>query len=75
MDVSIGLPTTVPGIDGPTLVDFARRAEQAGFTSLGVLDRLVYDNYEPLISLAAAAAVTERPTPIVAGAWTRSSPS
>jgi alkanesulfonate monooxygenase SsuD/methylene tetrahydromethanopterin reductase-like flavin-dependent oxidoreductase (luciferase family) len=60
MDVSIGLPTTVPGIDGPTLVDFARRAEQAGFTSLGVLDRLVYDNYEPLISLAAAAAVTER---------------
>jgi alkanesulfonate monooxygenase SsuD/methylene tetrahydromethanopterin reductase-like flavin-dependent oxidoreductase (luciferase family) len=60
MDVSIGLPTTVPGIDGPGLVSFARRAEAAGFTSLGVLDRLVYDNYEPLVALAAAAAVTER---------------
>jgi alkanesulfonate monooxygenase SsuD/methylene tetrahydromethanopterin reductase-like flavin-dependent oxidoreductase (luciferase family) len=60
MDVSIGLPTTVPGVDGPGLTEFARRAEAHGFTSLGVLDRLVYDNYEPLVSLAAAAAVTER---------------
>lgn len=60
MDVSIGLPTTVPGIDGPALIEFARRADRHGFASLGVLDRLVYDNYEPLVSLAAAAAVTER---------------
>lgn len=60
MDVSIGLPTTVPGIDGPTLTEFARRAERRGFASLGVLDRLVYNNYEPLVALAAAAAVTER---------------
>jgi alkanesulfonate monooxygenase SsuD/methylene tetrahydromethanopterin reductase-like flavin-dependent oxidoreductase (luciferase family) len=60
MDISVGLPTTVPGIDGAGLTEFARRAEQHGFASLGVLDRLVYDNYEPLVSLAAAAAVTER---------------
>ena len=31
-----------------------------GFSSLGTIDRIVYDNYEPLIALAAAAAVTER---------------
>ena len=37
-----------------------RRAEQAGFSTLGTLDRLVYPNYEPLVALAAAAAVTER---------------
>ena len=36
----------------------ARRG--AGFSSLGTIDRIVYDNYEPLVALAAAAAVTER---------------
>jgi alkanesulfonate monooxygenase SsuD/methylene tetrahydromethanopterin reductase-like flavin-dependent oxidoreductase (luciferase family) len=60
VDIGVGLPTTVPGISGPVLIDWARRAEQHGFSSLGVLDRLVYDNYEPLVSLAAAAAVTQR---------------
>ena len=60
MDIGIGLPTTVPGISGTVLVDWAQRAEEHEFTSLGVLDRLAYDNYEPLISLAAAAAVTQR---------------
>src|SRR5207253_10895083 len=39
---------------------WARRAEQAGFSSLGTIDRIVYPNYESLISLAAAAAVTEQ---------------
>ncbi|MGH3898220.1 MAG: LLM class flavin-dependent oxidoreductase, partial [Pseudonocardiaceae bacterium] len=60
MDIGIGLPTTVPGISGQVLVGWARRAEQHGFSSLGVLDRLVHDNYDPLVSLAAAAAVTQR---------------
>ncbi len=32
----------------------------AGFSSLGTIDRIVYENYEPLTALAAAAAVTER---------------
>ena len=31
-----------------------------GFSSLGTIDRVAYDNYEPLTALAAAAAVTER---------------
>jgi alkanesulfonate monooxygenase SsuD/methylene tetrahydromethanopterin reductase-like flavin-dependent oxidoreductase (luciferase family) len=39
---------------------FAARAEQAGFASVGVIDRLVYDNLDPLIALAAAAARTSR---------------
>jgi alkanesulfonate monooxygenase SsuD/methylene tetrahydromethanopterin reductase-like flavin-dependent oxidoreductase (luciferase family) len=60
MDVSIGLPNTVPGTSGEQLVDWARRAEARGFTSLGTIDRLLYPNYEPLTALAAAAAVTER---------------
>ncbi len=60
MDVGIGLPNTIPGLDGRRLVDWAHTAEGRGFTTLGTIDRLVYPNYEPLITLAAAAAVTER---------------
>jgi alkanesulfonate monooxygenase SsuD/methylene tetrahydromethanopterin reductase-like flavin-dependent oxidoreductase (luciferase family) len=60
MDVAIGLPSTVPGTTGAELVEWARRAEARGFTSLGTIDRLAYANYEPLVALAAAAAVTER---------------
>jgi alkanesulfonate monooxygenase SsuD/methylene tetrahydromethanopterin reductase-like flavin-dependent oxidoreductase (luciferase family) len=60
MDVGIGLPNAVPGATGKQLVDWARRAEGRGFSSLGSIDRIVYGNYEPLVALAAAAAVTER---------------
>ncbi len=60
MDVAIGLPNAVPGTTGPRLVEWARRADARGFSSLGTIDRIVYDNYEPLTALAAAAAVTER---------------
>jgi len=60
MRVGIGLPATIPGVEGHELIEWARRAEDAGFPSLGVLDRIVYPNYEPLVTLGAVAAVTER---------------
>lgn len=60
MKVGIGLPNTVPGTTGEQLVAFARAAEEHGFSSLGTIDRVLYGNYEPLVALAAAAAVTER---------------
>lgn len=60
MDVAIGLPNAVPGATGGQLVEWARRADARGFSSLGTIDRIVYENYEPLVALAAAAAVTER---------------
>lgn len=60
MDVGIGLPATIPGTKGSLILDWARRADSGPFSSLGILDRLVYPNYEPLITLASAAAVTER---------------
>ena len=60
MDVGIGLPNAVLEVDRAGIVDWARRADAAGFSSLGTLDRIVYPNYESLIALAAAAAVTER---------------
>lgn len=60
MDVGIGLPNAVPGTSGEQLIEWARRADGRGFSSLGTIDRIVYDNYEVLTALAAAAAVTER---------------
>lgn len=60
MDVAIGLPNAVPGTSGEQLTEWARRAEARGFSSLGTIDRIAYPNLEPLTSLAAAAAVTER---------------
>jgi alkanesulfonate monooxygenase SsuD/methylene tetrahydromethanopterin reductase-like flavin-dependent oxidoreductase (luciferase family) len=59
MDVAIGLPNAVPTTTGAELIEWARRAEARGFSSLGTIDRVVYPNYEPLVALAAAAAVTE----------------
>ncbi|SHG25928.1 LLM class flavin-dependent oxidoreductase [Streptoalloteichus hindustanus] len=59
MDIGIGLPATVSGAEPAQLFEVARRADQLGFASVGVIDRVVYDNYEPLITLAAVAGVTE----------------
>jgi alkanesulfonate monooxygenase SsuD/methylene tetrahydromethanopterin reductase-like flavin-dependent oxidoreductase (luciferase family) len=42
MKVAIGLPTTIPGVRGDEVVEWARRAEAAGFSGLGTIDRLVY---------------------------------
>ncbi len=60
MKIGIGLPTTISGIDGEALCAWARRAEQGPFSTLGVLDRIAYENYEPFVALGAAAAVTRR---------------
>src|SRR5215203_3271615 len=60
MELGIGLPNTVPGTTGDQLTDWARAAEEAGFSTLGTIDRLVFPNYEPIVALSAAAAVTER---------------
>jgi alkanesulfonate monooxygenase SsuD/methylene tetrahydromethanopterin reductase-like flavin-dependent oxidoreductase (luciferase family) len=60
MRVGVGLPSTLPGVKGQLLLEWACRADDGPFSSLGVLDRLVYDSYEPLITLATATAVTRR---------------
>src|SRR5437879_2103655 len=62
MDIGIGLPNSVREADGEAIVEFARRADRAGFTTLATIDRIAFPSYETLTTLAAAAAVTERIT-------------
>jgi alkanesulfonate monooxygenase SsuD/methylene tetrahydromethanopterin reductase-like flavin-dependent oxidoreductase (luciferase family) len=60
MDIGIGLPNMVPATTGAEMIEWAKRSEERGFSSLGTLDRILYPSYEPLTALAAAAAVTDR---------------
>jgi hypothetical protein len=62
MRVGIGLPNTVLGATGPVILEWARRADGDAmpFSNLGVLERIPYSSFDPFVSLAAAAAVTER---------------
>jgi len=50
----------VPGVTGELLLEWARRADAGRFSSVAVLDRVVYDSYEPFATLAGAAAATSR---------------
>jgi alkanesulfonate monooxygenase SsuD/methylene tetrahydromethanopterin reductase-like flavin-dependent oxidoreductase (luciferase family) len=60
MKIGIGLPNPVPGIKGTRLVEWARRAEEAGFASLATIDRIAYPSHDSLATLAAAAGATTR---------------
>ena len=61
MKIGLGLPNaTVSTPNGRVLVEFARRAEALGFSSLATIGRVAYPNYEELVTLAAAAGATER---------------
>ncbi|MEU6994892.1 LLM class flavin-dependent oxidoreductase [Streptomyces sp. NPDC046465] len=56
MKIGIGMPTRDPD----TLLTWAERADAGPFSTLGLLDRLVYDNPEPLVALAFLAGSTSR---------------
>jgi alkanesulfonate monooxygenase SsuD/methylene tetrahydromethanopterin reductase-like flavin-dependent oxidoreductase (luciferase family) len=59
MEIGIGLPNTLR-VPGPTIVEWARRAEQRGFASLATIDRIVYPTYDSLSALAVSAGATSR---------------
>lgn len=60
MKIGIGIPNAIPGTDGSVFVEWARRAEQCGFSSLSTIGRIVFDCHEELIALTACAAVTTK---------------
>ena len=59
MDIGIGLPNTLD-IAGPVVADWARKAEERGFSTLATIDRIVYPTYDSLTALSVAAGATER---------------
>ena len=60
MDIGIGIPNTVQGTTGGQLLDWARGAERAGFSSLATIGGVSVTGFEELTVFAAAGAVTER---------------
>src|SRR5688572_16790845 len=60
MRIGIGLPAAIPGVPASAVGEWSAAAEASGFDSVGVIDRLVYDNLDPLVALAVAAARTDR---------------
>jgi alkanesulfonate monooxygenase SsuD/methylene tetrahydromethanopterin reductase-like flavin-dependent oxidoreductase (luciferase family) len=46
--------------DRKLMLDWARLADEAGFHVLGTIDKPNFDSWDPLVTLAGAAAVTER---------------
>jgi alkanesulfonate monooxygenase SsuD/methylene tetrahydromethanopterin reductase-like flavin-dependent oxidoreductase (luciferase family) len=61
MKLGIGLPNTMAHeTDRKLMLDWARLSEEAGFHVLGTIDKPNFDSWDPLVTLAGAAAVTER---------------
>lgn len=61
MKLGIGLPNTMAWeTDRRLMLDWARQADQAGFHTLAVIDKPNYDSWDPLVTLAGVATVTER---------------
>lgn len=60
MKVGVVLPNGIPGVDGRQVVEWARRIDEGPFSAVAAADRLVYPNMDHALTLAAAAAVTER---------------
>ena len=61
MRLGIGLPNTMAHeTDRALMLDWARLAEEAGFDLLATIDKPNYDAWDPLVTLAGVAGVTER---------------
>ena len=60
MDIAIGLPTNLRDFDRELVLEWATSAEEAGFSSVGMGERLTYAGWDWCVSLTAAAAVTTR---------------
>ena len=61
MRLGIGLPNTMAHeTDRALMLEWARTAEDAGFAYLSTIDKPNYDAWDPLVTLAGVAGVTER---------------
>lgn len=58
MRIGIGLPNQVRDVHAPVIPAWARRAEEAGFATLGTTGRVAYPGVMDTVALAAAAGAT-----------------
>ena len=58
MKIGIGLPNQVRNVDARLIPQWAVRAEQAGFSTLGTVGRLAYPGIMDTVALASAAGAT-----------------
>jgi alkanesulfonate monooxygenase SsuD/methylene tetrahydromethanopterin reductase-like flavin-dependent oxidoreductase (luciferase family) len=60
VDIGIGLPNAVNGTTGHQLLDWATKADTAGFSSVASIGAVSYPSHEELTVFGAVAAVTRR---------------
>src|SRR5262245_37196135 len=60
MKIGMNLPVMVPGLDRDCILEWCRRIEAGPFSTLASGERIVFPNPEIMVTLSAAAAVTER---------------
>jgi alkanesulfonate monooxygenase SsuD/methylene tetrahydromethanopterin reductase-like flavin-dependent oxidoreductase (luciferase family) len=60
MKVGLHLPVMVPGLDRDRILEWSRRIDAGPFSTLAVGERINFANPEAMVTLSAAAAVTER---------------
>ncbi len=54
----IGLPNHIARVRGPVITQWAQRAQQRGFASVAICDRLVYPTLDSIVALSLAAGAT-----------------
>ena len=60
MKIGMNLPVMVPGLDRDTILAWARRIDAGPYSSLAAGERITFPNPELMVTMAAAAALTER---------------
>lgn len=60
MQIGMNLPVMVPGLGRESIFEWSRRIDAGPFSSLAAGERITFPNPEVMVTLSAAAAVTER---------------
>jgi len=60
MKIGMNLPVMVPGLDRDLILEWSRRIDAGPYSSLAAGERITFPNPEVMVTMSAAAAVTER---------------
>jgi len=62
MNIGMNIPVMVPGLTRDLILDWCRRVDAGPFSSIAAGERITFPNPEVMVTLSAAAAVTQRVT-------------